>query len=134
MTLLVTAEQGLGDMLQFIRLAAPIAERGVTVLVSAPAPLVSLLATAPGVTRVFGPDDPLPAFDAHAPLSHSRTRSRSKPRPFRPRSPYLAPDRQRRSTWKRSYPRMRASGKSGSPGRETGRTATTGADPFRSLR
>ncbi len=48
MTLLVTAEQGLGDMLQFVRLVAPIAQRGVTVLVSAPAPLVSLLATRPG--------------------------------------------------------------------------------------
>jgi tetratricopeptide (TPR) repeat protein len=68
MTLLITAEQGLGDMLQFIRLVEPLARNGVTVLVSAPRPLLSLLATAPGVARVFGPQDPIPAYDAHAPL------------------------------------------------------------------
>jgi tetratricopeptide (TPR) repeat protein len=68
MTLLVTAEQGLGDMIQFVRLLDPLARRGITVLLSAPAPLVSLLATAPGVARVFGPDDPLPPYDAHVPL------------------------------------------------------------------
>jgi tetratricopeptide (TPR) repeat protein len=67
-TLLVTAEQGLGDMLQFIRLAQPIARKGMQVLVSAPKPLVRLLATAPGVAHVFAPDDARPRFDAHAPI------------------------------------------------------------------
>ena len=37
-TLLVTAEQGLGDTLQFIRFAQPLAARGARVVVSAPAP------------------------------------------------------------------------------------------------
>ncbi len=68
LTLLVTAEQGLGDMLQFVRLAAPIARKGVRVLVSAPTSLVRLLATAPGVAHVFTPDDARPRFDAHAPI------------------------------------------------------------------
>ena len=68
MTLLITAEQGLGDMLQFIRLVEPVARMGATVLVSAPRPLQALLATARGVARVFGPHDSLPAYDAHVPL------------------------------------------------------------------
>ena len=68
MTLLVTAEQGLGDMLQFIRLAEPIARKGVRVLVSAPRALVRLLATVPGVAQTFAPDDAHPRFDAHAPI------------------------------------------------------------------
>jgi Flp pilus assembly protein TadD len=67
-TLLVTAEQGLGDMLQFVRLAQPLAERGVRVLVRGQPPLLRLLATAPGVAGVFGPDDALPAYDAHVPV------------------------------------------------------------------
>ncbi len=67
-TLLVTAEQGLGDTLQFIRFAQPLAERGMRVLVSAPQPLVQLLATAPGVSAVYGPQDLLPAYDVQAPV------------------------------------------------------------------
>ena len=66
--LVLVTEQGLGDALQFIRFAAPLADAGVTVLVSTQAPLRRLLATAPGVTAVFGPDDPPPAADAELPL------------------------------------------------------------------
>jgi Tfp pilus assembly protein PilF len=68
MTLLVAAEQGLGDALQFIRFATPLAARGVRIVVAAPAPLARLLATVRGVASVAGPDDPLPAHDAHIPL------------------------------------------------------------------
>jgi hypothetical protein len=67
-TLLVTAEQGLGDTLQFIRLAQPLAGRGVRVLVSAQRSLVRLLATVPGVAAVFGPDETLPPYDAYTPV------------------------------------------------------------------
>ncbi len=67
-TLLVTAEQGLGDTLQFIRLVRFVAARGARVVVSAPRPLVHLLATAPGVSAVYAPDDVLPAYDAYTPV------------------------------------------------------------------
>jgi tetratricopeptide (TPR) repeat protein len=67
-SLLLTAEQGLGDTLQFIRLVPLIAARGARVLVEAPAPLVRLLATAPGVTEVRAAGDPLPPHDVHIPL------------------------------------------------------------------
>ena len=68
-----------------------------TVLVSAPTPLVSLLATAPGVTRVFGPDDPLPAFDAHAPLLALADTLAIDASTIPAAVPYLTPDRQRRA-------------------------------------
>ncbi len=67
-TLLLTTEQGLGDAIQFVRLARLLANRGARVLVRAQAALVRLFRTAPGVAGVVGPDDPLPAFDAQAPL------------------------------------------------------------------
>jgi hypothetical protein len=55
-------------MLQFIRLAQPLAQRGVRVLVSGQRPLLRLLSSAAGVTQVFGPGDVLPAYDAHVPV------------------------------------------------------------------
>ncbi len=67
-TLLLTAEQGLGDTLQFIRFAQPLAEGGMRVRVRAQPPLVRLLATVPGVVGVSGPDDAMPEYDAHAPV------------------------------------------------------------------
>ena len=68
LTLLVFTEQGLGDALQFIRFATPLAQRGVRVVVVAAPPLVPLLATVPGVAMAVGPDDPAPRHDAHIPL------------------------------------------------------------------
>jgi tetratricopeptide (TPR) repeat protein len=92
MTLLITAEQGLGDMLQFIRLVELLARNGVTVLVSAPRALMSLLATAPGVARVFGPQDSLPAYDARAPLLALADAFGINASTIPAKVPYLTPD------------------------------------------
>jgi tetratricopeptide (TPR) repeat protein len=67
-TLLVYAEQGLGDALQFARYATLLANAGARPLIHCPAPLRNLLATVPGVAGAFAPGDPLPAYDAHIPL------------------------------------------------------------------
>lgn len=67
-TLLVTAEQGIGDALQFIRFVAPVAGRGVRVIVQAQAELRRLLTSAAGVTETVATTDPLPACDAEIPL------------------------------------------------------------------
>jgi tetratricopeptide (TPR) repeat protein len=67
-TLLLIAEQGLGDAIQFVRFAAPLAAEGVKVIVGAPPPLVSLFARAPGVAQAVAADAPWPAHDAHLPL------------------------------------------------------------------
>ena len=67
-TLLLHWEQGFGDTLMFIRYAAQAKALGGTVVVLAPEPLLSVVATAPGVDRVVGPREPLPAFDLQLPL------------------------------------------------------------------
>jgi len=67
-TLLLNAEQGLGDTLQFIRLVSKIAERGARVVVEAPPSLARLLASVPAVDEVCSAGDALPAHDVHIPL------------------------------------------------------------------
>jgi ADP-heptose:LPS heptosyltransferase len=67
-TILLTAEQGLGDALQFVRFARPLAARGARVLVEASPPLARLLATAPGVAATCAAGAPPPPHDLHLPL------------------------------------------------------------------
>ena len=102
-TLLVYAEQGLGDALQFARYATLLAEAGARPLVHCPLPLKRLLASVPGVAGTFAPGDPLPAYDAHIPLL-------SLPRVFRTelatvpaKVPYLAASDERRAAVRASF-------------------------------
>ena len=60
-TLLASAEQGIGDAIQFVRFAALLAARGVRVVVQAAPELRTLLATAPGVAATVSTGEPLPA-------------------------------------------------------------------------
>src|SRR5262249_46945800 len=67
-TILVHTEQGYGDILQFVRYAALVKQRGGTVLLASPAALPPLLASCAGLDRLLPQGMPLPAFDVHAPL------------------------------------------------------------------
>lgn len=68
LTLLLRREQGLGDLVQFVRFAADLRARGARVLVEGPASLRRLLGTAPGVDGWVTEGEPPPPFDRHAPL------------------------------------------------------------------
>ncbi len=100
-TILLHAEQGFGDSLQFLRYLPMVAARAGQVLVEVQPPLVPLLRNLPRIAGVFARGDTLPRFDTHCSLM-------SLPRAFRteiatiPRTvPYLhaAPDRL--ETWQR---------------------------------
>ena len=67
-TVLLHAEQGLGDCLQFIRYAPLVAAMGAKVVVECPAPLAGLLESCAGVSEVVPRGAKLPPFDLHAPL------------------------------------------------------------------
>jgi len=67
-TLLVVAEQGLGDTLHFIRFARTLAARGARVVVAVQDVLARLVATVPGVAAVVGRGAPWPAHDVWTPL------------------------------------------------------------------
>ena len=91
-TIVLTAEQGLGDTLQFVRFAHDLANRGARVLVQAQPPLVNLLARAPGVAGAYGTDDQLPAHDAHLPLLSVAGALGVTATSIPADVPYLAPD------------------------------------------
>lgn len=67
-TLLLHAEQGLGDSLQFCRYAPQLAALGATVLLKVPAPLQRLLQGLDGVDQLLVQGQTRPAFDLHCPL------------------------------------------------------------------
>ena len=67
-TLLVTAEQGLGDTIQFLRFASMLTDRGARVITAVPPPLRNLASTVRGVAQSIALDDSLPPYDAYVPL------------------------------------------------------------------
>jgi tetratricopeptide (TPR) repeat protein len=64
-TLLIHAEQGLGDTIQFARFAAMAKHRGVgRILLACQAPLIGLMQDIAGIDAVVPRDGPLPPYDA----------------------------------------------------------------------
>jgi tetratricopeptide (TPR) repeat protein len=67
-TLLLFAEQGFGDTLQFCRYAPHLANAGESVVIECQPGLRALLQTLPGVSQVFEPGDPVPVADFTLPM------------------------------------------------------------------
>ena len=67
-TILVYAEQGLGDTIQFARYLPLVKERGGTVLFESQPALAHLCATVSGADQVVAVGDVLPSFDVRVPL------------------------------------------------------------------
>ncbi len=67
-TILLHAEQGMGDTIQFCRYAKLVADEGAKVLLAVQAPLKPLLENLEGVDRIIVPGELPPPFDYHCPL------------------------------------------------------------------
>jgi tetratricopeptide (TPR) repeat protein len=65
--ILLHAEQGLGDTLQFCRYV-PLIASAARIVLEVQAPLVRLLSQLPGVMAIVARGDSLPTFDVHCPL------------------------------------------------------------------
>jgi tetratricopeptide (TPR) repeat protein len=66
-TLYLHAEQGFGDIIQFIRYAPLIAERGARIIFACPKTISSLMKNVEGLSQVVY-EDPYPEFDYHCPI------------------------------------------------------------------
>jgi tetratricopeptide (TPR) repeat protein len=67
-TILLHAEQGSGDTLQFVRYASLLVGRGARVILEVQPELKRLLAVLPDVAAVIARGESLPPFDSHCPL------------------------------------------------------------------
>jgi tetratricopeptide (TPR) repeat protein len=67
-TVLLHAEQGFGDTIQFIRYAPLVAAKGANIVVEAPDSLRPLITDLTGVSTVISRNESTPAFDLHCPL------------------------------------------------------------------
>jgi hypothetical protein len=67
-TLLIRAEQGVGDTIQMARYVPALAARGARVVLEVPGAVARLLAALPGVSAVTTADQSTPDYDLHCPM------------------------------------------------------------------
>ncbi len=115
-TILLHAEQGLGDTLQFCRYASAVKALGARVILEVQPPLKTLLAGLEGVDRVIGVGEPVPPCDLQTPLLSlplalgerraplSPAHPRESGDQFIPLPPYLVADRGRADVWRARLP------------------------------
>ena len=99
-SILLHGEQGLGDTLHFCRYARLVAERGATVVLEVPAPLVRLLATLEGVAQVVARGTPLPECDYHCSLMSLPFAFKTTLSTIPARIPYLRSDAAKLRQWR----------------------------------
>jgi tetratricopeptide (TPR) repeat protein len=100
-TILLHAEQGLGDTLQFCRYAPMVAAMGAHVELEVQKPLLSLLATLPDDISLMTEGDALPDFDYHCPLMSLPLAFGTMLETIPAAVPYLAADPIKRAAWRK---------------------------------
>lgn len=108
--ILLWAEQGFGDTIQFVRFAADLKRRGASVLLECQPALARLMRSAPGVDEVIPFGASLPEFDVHAPLQRLPYILRTTLETIPARVPYLRPEPARVELWRKrlaAYPGMK---------------------------
>ena len=99
--ILLHAEQGLGDTLQFVRYAPLVAARGGDVILEVQPRLHRLLARTPGTGRVLCRGESLPEFDRHCPLMSLPLAFATELHSIPASVPYVHPDASLVEAWRR---------------------------------
>ena len=102
-TILLHAEQGFGDTIQFIRYAPMLAARNANVVCEVQPELLPLLSQLDGVT-VIASGEELPAFDLHCPLLSLPMAFRTQLETIPASVPYLAASTERLAHWRDRLP------------------------------
>jgi hypothetical protein len=98
-TILLHAEQGLGDTLQLVRYAPLVAARGATVYLEVAPTLQVLCAGLPGIAAVFAAGSALPPFELHCPLMSLPLAFGTELDSIPAAVPYLQAPAERRQRW-----------------------------------
>jgi tetratricopeptide (TPR) repeat protein len=107
-TILLHAEQGLGDTIQLARYAPLLAARAATIVLEVQPELVRLLSAMPGVTSVVARKAPLPGYDFHCPLLSLPLACGTTLETIPADTPYLAPGEGDAAAWRARLPRGRS--------------------------
>jgi len=99
-TILLHAEQGLGDTIQFSRYVQPLARAGATVVLEVAPALKELLSQIDGAARVLARGEGLPPFDLHCPLASLPLAFKTEPQTIPAEIPYLAAAPERTEKWR----------------------------------
>jgi Flp pilus assembly protein TadD len=105
-TILLHAEQGLGDTLQFIRYAAEIKNQGARVLVECQANLIALLKTCEGIDQLLPQGAPFPPHDFQLPFMSLPRVLETSLETIPARVPYVLADTGRIEDWKNELSRF----------------------------
>jgi tetratricopeptide (TPR) repeat protein len=103
-TILLLAEQGLGDSIHFVRYVPLVAARGARVILEVQSPLKTLAATIPGVALVLGDGEPRPPVDFHCPLLSLPLAFQTELATVPANIPYLRAPNERLDKWRNSVP------------------------------
>jgi tetratricopeptide (TPR) repeat protein len=106
-TILLHAEQGFGDTLQFVRYAPLLSARGARVVLEVQPQLVRLLSGMSGVDCVLPRKAPLPDFDFHCPLLSLPLAFGTELATIPAVVPYLAPPAEAAAAWRGRLPDRR---------------------------
>ncbi len=99
-TILVLAEQGLGDMLHFLRYAPLLRAKGAKVIVEMPKTLLPMLERSAGADAWVALGDPFPPHDMHVSLASLPLRTKALPAPYPLAKPIRA------EAWRRELSRL----------------------------
>jgi tetratricopeptide (TPR) repeat protein len=99
-TILLYAEQGLGDSLQFARYATVVARQGARVVLEVQPELKTLLASLPGIAAVHARGEPLPPVDWQTPLLSLPYALGTTLETIPAEVPYLSPAREKLAQWR----------------------------------
>jgi len=106
-TLLLHTEQGMGDMIQFVRFAALAKEGGGRVILACPAKIGRLFSSCTGLDQVVDERGPLPTFDVQAPLMSVPALLGTTLATVPARVPYLSAEPERVERWREKLSEVR---------------------------
>ena len=99
-TILLHAEQGFGDTLQFCRYVPRVVERGAHVILEVPKPLRELMRTLSCTVQIVSAGDLVPPFDLHCPLLSLPLAFGTQIETIPSQTPYLSAPENKRIVWR----------------------------------
>jgi tetratricopeptide (TPR) repeat protein len=106
-TILLHAEQGLGDAIQFLRYLPMVAASGARIVLEVQAPLKALLAGLSGIEHaaaIVVRGETLPGFDCHCPLASLPLAFKTRLDTIPASIPYVSASRDRVTKWRQRLP------------------------------